>query len=397
MTMISVEQAKQLIKKHLSVLPSATLPLELAFHNILSEDVFAPIDLPVFAQSGMDGYAFCFEEDRVEYSIVGEVAAGAEEPIKLHPGEAVRIFTGAPVPAGADTIIMQEKTEVKDHKLFLKDEKLQRGHNYRPVGSDIQRGELAIKAGHQLTPAAVGFLAAMGKKDVHVTPSPKVAIIVTGDELQPIGQPLSFGQIYEANSYSLRAALQSIGIHTVYIHTVEDDPLQLEKCIKESLHLADLILITGGVSVGDYDYTLKACLNAGVKTVFHGIKQKPGKPLLFGMNGYKPVFGLPGNPSSVLTCFYQYVFPAIGQMMNKDFTLAEASAVIQDGYKKPLGITHFLRATFIDGKVRIRNGQESYKLESFANADAFIVLPEEKTEVHAGEQVIVQKIPIVWS
>lgn len=391
--MISVEQAKQLIKENVTSLPPVKQPLEQSFHKRLAEDIYAPMDLPAFAQAGMDGYAFCFEENRTEYSIVSEVAAGAEKQIKIQKGEAVRIFTGAPVPEGADTIIMQEKVEIREHTLFLKDEKLERGHNFRPSGSDIQRGELAIKAGHVLTPAVVGFLAAMGIHEVSVIPAPRVAILATGDELQQLGMPLAFGQIYEANSYSLRAALQSIGITSVFIHVVEDDPSKLEKCIKEAMHLADILLITGGVSVGAYDYTLNACIHAGIKNIFHGVKQKPGKPLLFGMRGNKPVFGLPGNPSSVLTCFYQYVLPALGYMMDKDLSLKESKAIIGSNYTKPAGITHFLRASFQDGKVEIRKGQESYRLGSFAQADAFIVVPEEITELHTGEEVIVQKIP----
>ena len=391
--MVVVEQAKQIILENVQTLSPIRLPLEQSFGKRLAEDIYAPIDLPAFAQAGMDGYAFRFEEGRTTYSIIGEVAAGSDLHYDLKLGEAVRIFTGAPVPAGADTVVMQEKTERHSDSLLMKDEKLAQGQNYRPAGSDIKQHELAIKAGHLLTPAAIGFLAALGITEVSVVPTPRVAILVTGDELQSLGNPLSYGQIYEANSYSLRAALQSIGINSVFIHTVDDDQHQLERYIQESLHLADMVLITGGVSVGDYDYTLHACQQKGVHIHFHGVKQKPGKPLLFGMKAHKPVFGLPGNPSSVLTCFYQYVFPALGKMMDKHLALETTTAIMQDNYQKPAGITHFLRATLNDGMVSIRKGQESYKLVSFAHADAFILLPEETISVQAGDEVIVQKIP----
>lgn len=391
--MISVEQAKQFIKEYIQALAPVRLPLDQSFHKIVAEDIFAPIDLPVFAQSGMDGYAFGFMENTYEYTLVGEVAAGDGEQIVLQPGHAVRIFTGAPVPKGADTIIMQEKVKVKENSLFLNDDQLKKGHNYRAIGSDIQKGDLAVKAGHLLTPAVAGFLAALGIDHVSVYPSPRVAILVTGDELQKVGQPLSFGQIYEANSYSLRAALALLGISSVFIHTVADDLHQLDKCIKEAFQLSDLVLITGGVSVGDRDYTREALTQGGFKIVFHGVRQKPGKPLLFGIKGAKPVFGLPGNPSSVLTCFYQYVYPAIAQLMKKEVITETTSAIIQANYQKPSGITHFLRAQLQNGKVSIRNGQESYRLESFAHADAFIVLAENIIEVKAGDSVIVQKIP----
>ena len=391
--MISVEQAKQFINQYIQALPPVKLPLDQAFHKLLAEDIYAPIDLPAFDQAGMDGYAFCFEENKTEYRIIGEVAAGDDVQLTLQPGEAVRIFTGAAVPMGADTVIMQEKTDVRGAILILKDENIKKGQNYRFAGSDIQKGKLAVKAGYLVTPAIAGFLAALGLDQVTVFSSPRVAILVTGDELQRVGEPLSFGQIYEANSYSLRAALHSMGITSVFIHVVPDDLQQLEKCINEAMKLSDMLLITGGVSVGDHDHTLNAILQSGFKIIFHGVRQKPGKPLLFGMKGSKPVFGLPGNPSSVLTCFYQYVYPAIAQLMKRDVKLETTSAIIQTDYQKPAGITHFLRAELLDGNVNIRKGQESYRLESFAYADAFIVLPEEVTQVNAGDQVIVQKIP----
>lgn len=392
--MISVEQAKKIILEKVQPLSPIQKPLEQCFGNRLAADIFSPIDLPAFAQAGMDGYAFGFELGRTTYAIVGEVAAGASVLKTVMKGEAVRIFTGAPVPPGADTVVMQEKTRVDDHQLTILDDQLKQGLNLRPKGSDMQQNELAVKAGHRLTPAAVGFLAAMGMAHIPVIPTPRVAIIVTGDELQSIGEPLAFGQIYEANSYSLRAALHQLGVQTVFIHRVEDDLLQLETYIQESLHLADIILITGGVSVGDHDHTLQACTQKGVHVHFHGVKQKPGKPLLFGMKGHKPVFGLPGNPSSVLTCFYQYVLPALGKMMDVDLSLKTETARIMQDYQKPSGMTHFLRAALQDGQVAIQKGQESYKLNSFAQADAFIVLPEGITNVSVGDEVIVQKLPI---
>lgn len=392
--MISVAQAQHIIQEKIKALPSQKRALEEAFGNILAEDVYAPIDLPAFAQAGMDGYAFCFDANRSTYTIVGEVAAGDDQPRHIQPGEAVRIFTGAPVPQGADTVIMQERTEVQGRTVIVKDIHLQVGHNYRPAGSDIKQHDLAMKAGHRLTPAAIGFLAAMGITAVSVVPTPTVAILVTGDELRHLGEPLSFGQIYEANSFSLRAALASIGIHRVFVHKVGDDQAQLEKYIREYTHLSDLVLITGGVSVGDHDHTLDACRNVGVHILFHGVRQKPGKPLLFGMKSQKPVFGLPGNPSSVLTCFYQYVLLALGQLMQKELTLSTTEAYIQQDHTKPQGITHFIRATLEAKEVHIRKGQESYRLESFAHADAFIVLPEDITSVKKGDKVIVQKLPI---
>ena len=392
--MISVQEAKKLIEESITALPPLQIPLAEASGFILAEDVYAPVDLPPFPQAGMDGYAFAYQQDIGFYTIVGEIAAGADQVPALNPGEAVRIFTGAPVPTGADTVVMQEKVKVDANRMVLMDPDLQRGQHVRPQGSDLCKGSLAMVAGQKLTPAGIGFLAAMGFLHISVYPAPRVSIIVTGDELQMPGQPLSYGQIYEANSYSLRAALKQMVIHSTLIHCVGDDLTRLQAVIHEALKLTDLVLITGGVSVGAYDFTPDACLQNGVKPVFHKIKQKPGKPLFFGMKGHQPVFGLPGNPSSVLTCFYQYVYPAIGRMMKQTFALHSTKARIDQSYSKPAGITHFLRASLDGDQVNVRKGQESYRLQSFMSADAFIVLPESCTSVQAGEWVTVEKIPV---
>jgi molybdopterin molybdotransferase len=392
--MISVEEAKKLIDESIIPLPPMQISLAEASGLVLAEDVFAPIDLPPFPQAGMDGYAFAYQQDIGSYTIVGEIAAGADQVPALKPGEAVRIFTGAPVPAGADTVVMQEKVKVDANRMVLMDPDLQRGQHVRPQGSDLCNGALAMVAGQKLTPAGIGFLAAMGFLHISVYPAPRVSIVVTGDELQMPGQALSYGQIYEANSYSLRAALKQMVIHSTLIHCVGDDLARLQAVIHEALKLTDLVLITGGVSVGAYDFTPDACLQNGVKPVFHKIKQKPGKPLFFGMKGHQPVFGLPGNPSSVLTCFYQYVYPAIGRMMKQTFALHSTKARIDQSYSKPAGITHFLRASLDGDQVNVRKGQESYRLQSFMSADALIVLPESCTSVQVGEWVTVEKIPI---
>jgi molybdopterin molybdotransferase len=394
MNMISVQEAKQLISD--SIFPMTATPriLEDAAGLVLAEEVYAPIDLPPFPQAGMDGYAFAYQKDIPSYTLIGEVAAGSDVSIELLPGQAVRIFTGAPVPDGANTVVMQERVRVEENRLYVEDPTLSLGHNFRAKGSDIARGTLAMAAGHTLTPAGIGFLAAMGYAEVPVFPAPRVSIVVTGDELQVPGEALAHGQVYEANSHSLRAALKQVGIQSTFIYSVGDDLTRLQSVIHEALKLTDLVLITGGVSVGKYDYTLDACDRNGVKTVFHKVKQKPGKPLFFGMKGHNPVFGLPGNPSSVLTCFYQYVYPAIGRLINQPLGLAATTARMDQAYKKPEGITHFLRASLEGDLVQVRKGQESYRLQSFMAADAFIVLPETCTEVQSGEEVIVEKIPV---
>ncbi|WP_315822842.1 molybdopterin molybdotransferase MoeA [Paraflavitalea speifideaquila] len=209
----------------------------------------------------------------------GEMAAGATAPFSITTGQAVRIFTGAPLPAGANTVVMQEKVRVDDDQLLIDDEAIQTGANVRPIGSEIKAGALALPTGSLLTPAAIGFLAGIGIHEVQVYPAPAITIIVTGNELQTPGKSLQYGQVYESNSFTLRTALQQMQVGPVSFVSVEDDFDKLLQTIAEALSVSDLVLVTGGVSVGNYDYVAKAMEVCGVTPIFHKLKQKPGKPL----------------------------------------------------------------------------------------------------------------------
>ncbi|RYD70071.1 MAG: molybdopterin molybdenumtransferase MoeA, partial [Sphingobacteriales bacterium] len=246
--MISVEEAKKLIGKHTSALKPVIKPLRQASEHILAQDVFGAYDVPAFRQSSMDGYAIFFNDGNSELELVGEMAAGTENGLSLKIGEAIRIFTGAPLPEGADTVVMQERTTVNDNKISFADEKLVLGSNVRQIGSEIRSGELAMQKGDLLTPAALAYLAGIGVSEVEVYPMPKVAIILTGNELQQPGTPLNFGQVYESNSYSLSAALKKEAISDVEILKAEDTLEKLTAVLKSAMENNDVILLTGGVS-----------------------------------------------------------------------------------------------------------------------------------------------------
>jgi molybdopterin molybdotransferase len=216
---------------------------------------------------------------------------------------------------------------------------------------------------------------------------PKVSIIVTGNELQSPGEPLGYGQVYEANSFTLLSALKEIGIEPLAMYRCGDDPVQLSEILLNALEMSDVVLMTGGVSVGEYDFTTLAFDNCGVTKIFHKIKQKPGKPILFGKSGDKLVFGLPGNPASVLTCYYQYVLPAFSSLSGRMLTLPVQEALLKEAYKKPAGLTHFLKGYYNGDTVELLSGQESYKLNSFAKANCLAEIPEETTAVEAGSPV----------
>ncbi|RYD69556.1 MAG: molybdopterin molybdenumtransferase MoeA, partial [Sphingobacteriales bacterium] len=319
--------------------------------------------------------------------LVGEMAAGTGNQLSLKSCQAIRIFTGAPLPDGADTVVMQEKTTVNNNKISFYDEKLTLGSNVRQVGSEIRSGELAMQKGDLLTPAAVAFLAGIGINEVEVYPLPKVAIILTGDELQQPGRPLNFGRVYESNSYSLSAALKRETIGDIEILKAEDTLEKLTAVLKLALKNNDVVLLTGGVSVGDYDFVIKAAVNCEVMQIFHKVRQKPGKPLFFGKQNDKVIFGLPGNPSSVLNCYYNYVVPSIKKLSNKENNIQEINAVLTHDFTKPKSLTHFLKGNYKAGNATPLGAQESYRLSSFAQANCLIQLNEGQEYFSAGEIV----------
>lgn len=391
--MISTDEARSLVIGHTKALPSAWMPLAEAVGLVLAEDILATQDIPAYPQSGMDGYAFAHADIGSELTIVGEQPAGGRNEFRLEAGQAIRIFTGAAVPPGADTVLMQEKAVVADGRLMVGDPGHTRGVNVRPKGSEIAQGNMAMRATERLTPAAVGFLAGIGIDRVQAHPRPKVAILVTGDELQQPGSALAYGQVYEANSFQLRSALSMLHVRDVTLHTAPDDPAVLTLTLQKALRESDMVLMTGGVSVGDHDHTRQAFDGCGVQTVFHRVRQKPGKPLLFGMQGSRPVFGLPGNPASVLTCFYEYVCHALAALMHLPTPVRRVEAELRDAYRKPAGLTHFLKAVYAEGKVSLLDGQESYRLRSFARANALAVMPEEATRLDPGARIDVDILP----
>ena len=393
--MISVQEAKRLINENVSPLATVVFSLQQATGLVLAEDVYASTDIPAFPQSSMDGYAFSFHDwqKNKKLKIAGEVAAGSNETFLLSPGNAVRIFTGAAVPAGADTVIMQEKIKTQNGELIIEDETLQAGNSVRPKGSEIKAGALALEKGSILSPAAIGFLAGIGISAIKVYPNPSISIIITGNELQQPGQTLQHGQVYESNSFALKAILQQLHIYDVKVFYAADKPGIVSDTLNKALEQSDVVLLTGGISVGDYDFVLQAATNCHVEKLFHKIKQRPGKPLYFGKKENKLVFGLPGNPSSVLTCFYQYVIPALEKLSNRKIGLQTLKVPLSKALQKNTGLTHFLKG-FYDGKTATPlDAQESFRLSSFAKANCLIQIDEEMTSLKEGELVNVYLLP----
>lgn len=384
-----------MIRANATPLAPVTVPLEQVAGRVLAADVFALTDIPAFDQSAMDGYALSFAGFQLHktLTIQGEVPAGAPELFMLQGNQAMRIFTGAAVPTGADTVVMQEKIQAENGRLHILDEQLKAGLNVRLKGSEIKAGELALPKGQQLTPAAVGFLATTGVAEVPVYPTPVMSIIVTGNELQQPGKSLLHGQVYECNSFQLRAALQQLQIMEVPVFEAKDNPQTVKDTLQNALDNSDVVLLTGGVSVGNYDFVPEAAAACGVTKLFHKLKQRPGKPLFVGKKENKWVFGLPGNPSSVLTCFYEYVIPALEELMQLKPVLKTIQAPLAKAYSKTAALTFFLKGYYDGQTVVPLDAQESYRLRSFAMANCLLCLPEDKMDYREGEKVEVHLIP----
>ena len=379
--MISVREAKHLIKSHIDLLQTRRIHIDEAIGHVLAEDVFAPINIPAFLQSSMDGFAFNHQNDSdsKKWTVSEVIPAGRMDEVVLAEGCAARIFTGARLPLGANVVIKQENTLLEGDIVTILQEDIQAMENIRPIGSEIQAGELAVAKGILITPAIIGFFASLGLEYILVTSKPRICILVTGNELVEVGASLKLGQIYESNAHMLRAALSKLGIHHIDVKMVEDELEAHIMALENALENADLILFSGGVSVGDFDFVARANEACGVEKIFHKVKQKPGKPLFFGKKGDTVVFGLPGNPASVLSCYYNYVTLAIERMSGCPCRPHVALAKLASDYKKPVEMTHFLKGIFYQESVEMLTGQESYKLQSFAQANCLIEI-EEGTE-----------------
>ena len=394
--MISVTEAIEIIRNNTTLLKPIKLPLTNAAGKMLAEDIFSSIDSPSFLQSSMDGYAFCFDDWKKNKTLIldGVIEAGNTNPVKLLPGKAIRIFTGAPLPQGADTVVMQEKVSIKHDELVIEDDELHKEKNVRLKGADIKVGDLALAKESLLTPAAIAFLAGLGKTEVSVIPDPVFSIIVTGNELQKPGNKLEYGQVYESSSYFLIAALQQVTKEEVKIFYCIDDLDNTISTLQMALEDSHIVLLTGGISVGDYDFVLRAAECCGVTKLFHKIKQRPGKPVFLGKKNEQLVFGLPGNPSSVLTCFYEYVLLATSLMTGRKLSLKTMNAPLANAFNKKTMLTHFLKGYYNDGEVTVLEAQESFRLSSFARANCLIKIDENITECTKGTMVEIHLLPI---
>jgi molybdopterin molybdotransferase len=386
--MIQVSQALSIIEANTSKMPIQKIKVAKSLGFILAEAIYSPMDMPPFRQSAMDGYAFLHDGCSV-FELAGISQAGDFLNMKTEKHQAIRILTGAFVPDDLDTVVMQEHTSRSGESVLINNMPVPFA-NIRKKGEQIKEKALVLRSNTLINPAAIGFLACLGITEIKVFAKPKVAIVVSGNELVKLGNKLAEGKVYESNSLMLEAALHGIGIKKTKIFAVKDNLKATKKVLKACLSNFDIVLVSGGISVGDYDYVKEALLANRVEELFYKINQKPGKPLFFGKKADALVFALPGNPASTLTSFYIYVYPALKISMGFAAAhLPEIKRKMTTSFENTTGKTLFLKAIYDDKNVRILGSQSSAMLNTFALANALICLPPDIVSIEKDQEVVV--------
>ena len=395
-----VDKAREVIGRFLSpVTATERVHVRAALGRVLAAEVISPLNVPAHDNSAMDGYAVRYADlkadGEVTLTIAGSAFAGAPYAGRLNAGEAVRIMTGGVVPAGADTIVMQEHVKAAGNRVTIGGGQ-RKGQNLRCAGEDLKAGEPALGKGRRLRSADVGLIASLGIPEIEVYRKLRVAFFSTGDELVSIGTVPQEGQIYDSNRYTIHAMLERLGCEVLDMGVVRDDPALLEQAFERAAGAADVVITSGGVSVGEADF-VKDLLNKLGQVVFWKIAMKPGRPLAYGRVGEAHFFGLPGNPVSVMVTFYQFVRDALLTLSGETpvepaptFTVPCTSTL-----KKAPGRTEFQRgilARDANGQwsVRVTGEQGSGILRSMSEANCFIILPTEQGNVSPGTLVQVQ-------
>ncbi len=400
--MISPEVAHKIILKNSRFKRIESVPLMEALGCILAEKIRVPIPLPHWDNSAMDGFALNSQDtlkahqskSPVFLKIIGTLKAGDPATKKLKTKEAVRIMTGAPIPVGADTVLAKEMALVENE--FLKiSEPIEKGRHIRKKGEEIQKGVQLDLCKIPIHSGTIAFLSQVGRTKVAVYAKPKVAILTTGSELVMPGKKLAFGKIYDSNSPMLLAALISLGIRPHILKALPDKSDVLRQALVQALRKSDLILLTGGVSVGDYDFSKTVLGEIGVKTLFWKVSQKPGKPIYFGKIGSKLIFGLPGNPASAHMCFYEYVLPAIRNLMGFHNPFLERQKVlVKQNIKCDSAKTLFLKSKLEENnRISVLPYQGSHMISSLHETNGFLVVPPGNKNLKKGRQLAVDKLP----
>ena len=394
--LLTVEKTLELIKANISSIDNIQKQsIRDALGHTLAENVISDINVPPHRNSAMDGYAINSTDlentGDISLKVIGTSFAGAPFDGKVSATECVRIMTGAMMPEGSDTVIMQEDTERNDDVISINNQH-KAGQNVRHPGEDIQQGSVVLSAGKQISPADLGLLSSIGIAEVKTYCKPKVAFFSTGDELKSLGETLGPGDIYDSNRYTLHGMLKKMDVEIIDLGVIADNKALIQKTLEEAAQSADMILTSGGASVGEADYISEILAEIG-QVDFWKVAMKPGKPLAFGHINKTPYFGLPGNPVSVMATCYLFVQPAIQALKaQNETTQLSLRAKCLKPLKKAPGRTDFQRGILKQAEngeltVDTTGMQGSHILTSMSMANCFIVIPQQSGNVEAGETV----------
>ena len=391
---LRVDKACEAIRSCLTpISETEKVPSREALGRVLAQDIVPEINVPAHDNSAMDGYAVRFSDLDKPLREIGTALAGKPFSGKLGPGECVRIMTGAVMPEGADTVVIQEVVKKEGERIVVPHGQ-KKAQNVRYAGEDLAKGKPVLHPGQLVRPAELGLIASLGIGEVNVKRRLRVAFFATGDELASIGAPLKAGEVYDSNRYTLHGMLTRLGVVLVDLGVVRDRPQDLENAFKKGSALADVVITTGGVSVGEADFVRELMAKLG-EVLFWKIAMRPGRPMAFGKIGNAFLFGLPGNPVAVMVTFYQFVRDALLFMSGREggeVPLLKASAA--ENLRKMPGRTEYQRGILFresgEWKVRTTGQQGSGVLRSMSEANCFIVLEHERGSVKVGEPVSVQ-------
>ncbi len=393
--MISLEEAREEVLKNVEPGKPVPTPLGLARGHVLAEPVHSDIDLPPFNRSAMDGYAVLAADTAhapVELAVTEDIPAGVTSAGRINSGQAAKIMTGAPVPDGADAVVMVEKTCPLEGNKIRIEEPVESGKNVAPQGQDIARGEVALETGARLGPEQIGILAMVGAARPMVFPRPRVSVLVTGDELIPVEARPTGAQIRESNGHVLAAQLAGDGIVAKSLGIVADDRTELAQKLTVAMETSDVLILSGGVSMGDRDFVPPVLAELEAQVIFHKVAIKPGKPVLFAKKDHCRIFGLPGNPVSALVVYELLIRPALRKMVGWTEPLAPPQyATLRGRLPKIIGRRQFLPARLSDLSgmrvVELLPWHGSGDMISLAPMNALAVVPEKPGTAAEGDRL----------
>lgn len=397
--MIDFEEAQKLVFRHCRKLPVTQIPVPKSLGYVLAESIRTSTPLPRFDASAVDGFAVRSPDlNKATHSnatclqLTGTLAAGDNRILKLNRGTTIRILTGAQIPAGAEACVMQEHVRVENDLVFFS-KPVDAGANIRFAGDEFKKGEIVLESGTLITPPVVAMLAVLGRQHVRVCRKPRVSLIVTGNELQPPGTRLRRGKIYDSNTRGLLAALRAIGIDSIRTFRTQDTPRQIKQAFRKAFADSDVVISSGGVSVGSSDFVKDVLAELKVRNVFWRIAIKPGKPIYFGTKKKTLIFGLPGNPVAAQLGFQLLIKPAILRMMGmSSVSPLTLSAILSQDLRKKTGRMEFVRGILATGDaeqltVRPARGQDSHMVGGLAKANCLIHFPKDQERISAGSKV----------